>query len=146
MAKGTASKDKKKPAEKKSGEKSKGKAEETADKGKGTYILYRTGSICLPFYLFCCRLGTDREELWQGKGGLKAATAVNVRHVLCEKHSKAMEALQRIQVRYTYVFPDVVFSRYNIYRDLFWSVVLTRAGSDLTKLPRNVRRIRPKVS
>jgi hypothetical protein len=33
MAKGTASKDKKKPAEKKSGEKSKGKAEETADKG-----------------------------------------------------------------------------------------------------------------
>ncbi|KAI0298716.1 hypothetical protein B0F90DRAFT_1632317, partial [Multifurca ochricompacta] len=32
-----------------------------------------------------------------GKGGLKAATAVNVRHILCEKHSKAMEALQRIQ-------------------------------------------------
>ncbi|KAI0281919.1 hypothetical protein BC826DRAFT_882286, partial [Russula brevipes] len=29
----------------------------------------------------------------------KAATAVNVRHILCEKHSKATEALQRIQVR-----------------------------------------------
>jgi len=28
---------------------------------------------------------------------LKAATAVNVRHILCEKHSKATEALQRIQ-------------------------------------------------
>lgn len=60
MAKGATSKDKK------SGEKGKGKAEETADKG--------------------------------GKGkGLKAATAVNVRHILCEKHSKAMEALRRIQ-------------------------------------------------
>jgi hypothetical protein len=33
MAKGAASKDKKKPAEKKSGERSKGKADETADKG-----------------------------------------------------------------------------------------------------------------
>ncbi|KAI0696812.1 hypothetical protein BC835DRAFT_1405840 [Cytidiella melzeri] len=31
------------------------------------------------------------------KGGLKAATAVNVRHILCEKHSKATEALQKIQ-------------------------------------------------
>lgn len=65
MAKG-ASKDKK-PAEKKSGDKGKGKSEEAADKGG------------------------------KGKGGLKAATAVNVRHVLCEKHSKATEALQRIQ-------------------------------------------------
>ena len=34
----------------------------------------------------------------QGKGGLKAATAINVRHILCEKHSKATEALQKIQV------------------------------------------------
>ncbi|KAF8916497.1 hypothetical protein CPB85DRAFT_1216418 [Mucidula mucida] len=33
----------------------------------------------------------------QGKGGLKAATAVNVRHILCEKHSKATEALTKIQ-------------------------------------------------
>ncbi|GJE85139.1 FKBP-like protein [Phanerochaete sordida] len=31
------------------------------------------------------------------KGALKAATAVNVRHILCEKHSKATEALQKIQ-------------------------------------------------
>jgi len=36
----------------------------------------------------------------QGKGTLKSATAINVRHILCEKHSKAIEALQRIQVRY----------------------------------------------
>ncbi|KAF5379193.1 hypothetical protein D9615_005909 [Tricholomella constricta] len=33
----------------------------------------------------------------KSKGGLKAATAVNVRHILCEKHSKATEALQKIQ-------------------------------------------------
>ncbi|KAH8101179.1 FKBP-like protein [Cristinia sonorae] len=30
-------------------------------------------------------------------GALKAATSVNVRHILCEKHSKATEALQKIQ-------------------------------------------------
>jgi len=29
--------------------------------------------------------------------GLKPATAVNVRHILCEKHSKATEALEKIQ-------------------------------------------------
>ncbi|TFL04679.1 hypothetical protein BDV98DRAFT_501644, partial [Pterulicium gracile] len=28
---------------------------------------------------------------------LKPATAVNVRHILCEKHSRAMEALSKIQ-------------------------------------------------
>jgi len=33
----------------------------------------------------------------KGKGGLKPATAINVRHILCEKHSKATEALQKIQ-------------------------------------------------
>jgi len=33
----------------------------------------------------------------KGKGALKAATAVNVRHILCEKHSKATEALQKLQ-------------------------------------------------
>ncbi|KAL0959937.1 hypothetical protein HGRIS_011599 [Hohenbuehelia grisea] len=33
----------------------------------------------------------------KGKGGLKAATAVNVRHILCEKHSKATEALEKLQ-------------------------------------------------
>ncbi|KAF9234266.1 hypothetical protein BU15DRAFT_52867 [Melanogaster broomeanus] len=33
----------------------------------------------------------------KGKGGLKAATAINVRHILCEKHSKASEALEKIQ-------------------------------------------------
>ncbi|KAF8499508.1 hypothetical protein JB92DRAFT_3089946 [Gautieria morchelliformis] len=29
--------------------------------------------------------------------GLKPATAVNVRHILCEKHSKATEALSKLQ-------------------------------------------------
>lgn len=38
--------------------------------------------------------GKGKEE---SKSGLKAATAVNVRHILCEKHSKATEALQKIQ-------------------------------------------------
>ncbi|KAI0078288.1 FKBP-like protein [Panus rudis PR-1116 ss-1] len=37
------------------------------------------------------------EKQAKGKGGLKPATAVNVRHILCEKHSKATEALQKIQ-------------------------------------------------
>jgi len=37
------------------------------------------------------------EKQPKGKGALKAATAVNVRHILCEKHSKATEALQKIQ-------------------------------------------------
>ncbi|KAI5887105.1 FKBP-like protein [Schizophyllum commune H4-8] len=41
---------------------------------------------------------TDDSEEASGKGkGLKATTAVNVRHILCEKHSKATEALQKIQ-------------------------------------------------
>ncbi|KAK0452428.1 hypothetical protein EV421DRAFT_900512 [Armillaria borealis] len=37
------------------------------------------------------------EEKPKGKSVLKAATAVNVRHILCEKHSKATEALAKIQ-------------------------------------------------
>jgi len=37
------------------------------------------------------------EKQSKGKGGLKAATAVNVRHILCEKHSKATEALQKLK-------------------------------------------------
>ncbi|KAJ3478038.1 hypothetical protein NLI96_g10040 [Meripilus lineatus] len=39
----------------------------------------------------------DKETTQKGKGGLKAATAINVRHILCEKHSRATEALQKIQ-------------------------------------------------
>lgn len=37
----------------------------------------------------------------QVKGALKPATAVNVRHILCEKYTKAMEALSKLQVRST---------------------------------------------
>ncbi|KAF8621356.1 hypothetical protein AX15_007851 [Amanita polypyramis BW_CC] len=41
----------------------------------------------------------DGSDDKQSKGkGLKPATAINVRHILCEKHSKATEALQKIQV------------------------------------------------
>jgi len=40
--------------------------------------------------------GEDGEDKSATKG-LKAATAVNVRHILCEKHSKATEALAKIQ-------------------------------------------------
>ncbi|KAK7462879.1 Peptidyl-prolyl cis-trans isomerase pin4 [Stygiomarasmius scandens] len=40
--------------------------------------------------------GDDKQS--KGKNsGLKAATVVNVRHILCEKHSKATEALQKLQ-------------------------------------------------
>lgn len=39
----------------------------------------------------------DSGDKAKGKSSLKAATAVNVRHILCEKHSKATEALQLIQ-------------------------------------------------
>ncbi|KAJ7927497.1 hypothetical protein B0H13DRAFT_1035593 [Mycena leptocephala] len=39
--------------------------------------------------------GEDAED--KSSKGLKAATAVNVRHILCEKHSKATEALAKIQ-------------------------------------------------
>lgn len=38
------------------------------------------------------------QALYQAKGGLKPATAINVRHILCEKQSKALEALEKIQV------------------------------------------------
>ncbi|KAF9043498.1 FKBP-like protein [Hymenopellis radicata] len=40
---------------------------------------------------------SEEKSSGKGKGGLKAATAVNVRHILCEKHSKATEALTKIQ-------------------------------------------------
>ncbi|KAL0579351.1 hypothetical protein V5O48_002684 [Marasmius crinis-equi] len=39
----------------------------------------------------------DGESSSKGGKALKAATAVNVRHILCEKHSKATEALQKLQ-------------------------------------------------
>jgi len=38
---------------------------------------------------------SDKPTNSKGKGALKAATAVNVRHILCEKHGKATEALQK---------------------------------------------------
>eukprot|EP01089_Gocevia_fonbrunei_P013242 TRINITY_DN3340_c0_g1_i1.p1 TRINITY_DN3340_c0_g1~~TRINITY_DN3340_c0_g1_i1.p1 ORF type:complete len:119 (-),score=25.25 TRINITY_DN3340_c0_g1_i1:34-390(-) len=37
------------------------------------------------------------EETGGGKGGLKACTKVKVRHILCEKQSKLLEAQTRIQ-------------------------------------------------
>ncbi|KAF4583420.1 Peptidyl-prolyl cis-trans isomerase [Pleurotus pulmonarius] len=67
MAKKGASSEKK-PAEKKAGDK-KGKASDSS----------------------------EAQDKSKGKGGLKAATAVNVRHILCEKHSKATEALEKLQ-------------------------------------------------
>ncbi|KAJ5526863.1 Peptidyl-prolyl cis-trans isomerase pin4 [Penicillium frequentans] len=32
-----------------------------------------------------------------GKGKLKAATAINARHILCEKHAKKEEALEKLR-------------------------------------------------
>lgn len=140
MAKGASSKDKK-GSEKGKG---KGKAEETADKGgKVRNILY-------PFFALLC---VDRAK--QGKG-MKAATAINVRHILCEKHSKATEALQRIQVRSfniwlrgheAAVFFLLLYCIIFAPADLLWFIArAVRPGSDLTKSPRNVRRTRRKVS
>ena len=92
MAKGGA-KDKK-PADKKGGDKGKGKAEAAGEK-EGKVRIRSTYIPVVPRRLVCA----DRQDQGTGKGGLKAATAVNVRHILCEKHSKTTEALQRIQVR-----------------------------------------------
>ncbi|RKP06474.1 hypothetical protein THASP1DRAFT_35144 [Thamnocephalis sphaerospora] len=41
--------------------------------------------------------GAKDEGSSKGKGKLKAATHVKVRHILCEKHGKVMEALALIQ-------------------------------------------------
>ncbi|KZP24994.1 FKBP-like protein [Athelia psychrophila] len=41
--------------------------------------------------------GADSSDKAKGKTALKAATAVNVRHILCEKHSNILEAQRRIQ-------------------------------------------------
>lgn len=41
--------------------------------------------------------GGNNTEDSKGGGKLKAATSINVRHILCEKHSKATEALTKIQ-------------------------------------------------
>jgi hypothetical protein len=126
MKKGGASKDKK-PAEKKGSDKGKGKPDEAGDKGGKV----RKHFLSL-FLLRWCR----SQGGFQGKAGLKAATAVNVRHILCEKHSKAMEALQRIQARHAI---QVSRGGFLMYRRA------TRPESDSIKLLRNVRRTRPKV-
>ncbi|KAA1472035.1 FKBP-like protein [Dentipellis sp. KUC8613] len=41
--------------------------------------------------------GGDDTKDKKEKGVLKAANAINVRHILCEKHSRALEALEKIQ-------------------------------------------------
>ena len=69
-------------------------------------------------------------EPWQGKGGLKAATAVNVRHILCEKHSKATEALQRIQVRYTVHMHLLMLSYYNIFAAVSFGLLPSRQAGE----------------
>jgi len=37
------------------------------------------------------------EEKGSGSGKLKATTSINVRHILCEKHSKKEEALAKLR-------------------------------------------------
>ncbi|KAJ5106550.1 peptidyl-prolyl cis-trans isomerase [Penicillium angulare] len=41
--------------------------------------------------------GDDAAKGKGGKGALKAATSINVRHILCEKHSKKEEALEKLR-------------------------------------------------
>ncbi|KIO23665.1 hypothetical protein M407DRAFT_244700 [Tulasnella calospora MUT 4182] len=38
----------------------------------------------------------DKESSGSGSSKLKTANSVNVRHILCEKHSKAVEAMEKI--------------------------------------------------
>ncbi|KAG9313420.1 FKBP-like protein [Chiua virens] len=44
-----------------------------------------------------CNANATEQSEGKAKGGLKPATAINVRHILCEKQSKALEALEKIQ-------------------------------------------------
>ncbi|KAG9203759.1 Peptidyl-prolyl cis-trans isomerase pin4 [Epicoccum nigrum] len=39
----------------------------------------------------------DSKDAADGKSKLKPATSINVRHILCEKHSKKEEALEKIR-------------------------------------------------
>ena len=39
----------------------------------------------------------DSKDAGDGKSKLKPATSINVRHILCEKHSKKEEALEKIR-------------------------------------------------
>ncbi|KAI4933077.1 Peptidyl-prolyl cis-trans isomerase pin4 [Alternaria conjuncta] len=39
----------------------------------------------------------SKSEAGGGKGKLKPATSINVRHILCEKHSKKEEALEKLR-------------------------------------------------
>ncbi|KAF9690758.1 hypothetical protein EKO04_011013 [Ascochyta lentis] len=41
--------------------------------------------------------GDSKDAGGGGKGKLKPATSINVRHILCEKHSKKEEALEKIR-------------------------------------------------
>ncbi|TFY70210.1 hypothetical protein EVG20_g2796 [Dentipellis fragilis] len=41
--------------------------------------------------------GGDDTKDKKEKGTLKAANAINIRHILCEKHSRAVEAMEKIQ-------------------------------------------------
>jgi parvulin-like peptidyl-prolyl isomerase len=41
--------------------------------------------------------GKDKDEAKASGGKLKPATSINVRHILCEKHSKKEEALAKIR-------------------------------------------------
>ncbi|KAI4665454.1 Peptidyl-prolyl cis-trans isomerase pin4 [Alternaria triticimaculans] len=41
--------------------------------------------------------GSKSEGGGGGKGKLKPATSINVRHILCEKHSKKEEALEKLR-------------------------------------------------
>lgn len=73
----------KKPTEKKTGEKK--SADKGGDKSAGDS---KVSLIYLFMYTFYYVLRFPQ---------LKAATAVQVRHILCEKQSRALEALEKIQ-------------------------------------------------
>ena len=89
MAKKASGSTDKKAADKKGG-KNNAKPDDAADK-QGKVRMASPRAIMTHAQWLC--------SLIQGKSGaLKSATSVNVRHILCEKQSKALEALQKIQV------------------------------------------------
>lgn len=88
------------------------------------------GWCCVPVAQAICAFQFST----QGKSELKAATAVNVRHILCEKQSRALEALEKIQVRIR-----CTCSRYS------HSDTYHRAASRSTRSRKSTPKIKPRV-
>jgi hypothetical protein len=122
--KGSGSSDNKKIADNKKG-KAKPVAEDDGEEKQTKVSSF--GSVAL--------LIQRQPVVLKGKSALKAANAINVRHVLCEKHSKATEALEKIKVVRRLLDPSPAPRLINDNRRVRHS----------TKLHKNIQRTKPKV-